>query len=333
MKKSLLSIIAVLLVWSVTAFPCGAQILNQARFRHTDYHSGVHSGSWTLKRSQILEEESKDHHRSCKSPHCNRCSKHLADYGHEYQYITGPSQRQIWYRGTAGSIAPVTQRCYDEHGAPYHFRGRPGAVMSWEYQHYLNHCIKDQVRAHNAVAAEENAEERLGLLTHWHEVALARYAESCENWEAIKETGCCISQVKGLLSPCMKALGAQEMDGHLVLPEQMQEISEIAICEYCAAKAQYLKDKNYLAAMQRELELATADWQRKTAYADERVRIALLSKEDADKATRFKRIQHKPPKYKEVLAAQEAAQARYGKNVTDTENNENEESNENNSSE
>ncbi|MDR1493281.1 MAG: hypothetical protein LBT05_11245, partial [Planctomycetaceae bacterium] len=48
----------------------------------------------------------------------------------------------------------------------------------------------------------------------------------------------------------------------------------------------------------------------KKAIADEAVRIALLSKPDADKATRFKRIQMKPPKYQEVLAAKESAQSK-----------------------
>jgi hypothetical protein len=84
-----------------------------------DFHAGIHSGTWTLRRQQILELESKDVHRSCSDPYCQRCSKHLADYGHEYQYIHGPSQAQFWYRNTWKDIAPAVKRGYDEHSYPY----------------------------------------------------------------------------------------------------------------------------------------------------------------------------------------------------------------------
>ncbi len=240
--------------------------------RYADDHAGIHSGSWTLKGEQILEAESKDEHRSCRDPHCNRCSKHLADYGHEYQYITGPSQRQRWYRGTAGTIAPVTQRGYDQHGLPYVRRGQPGAVMSWEYQRVLNHAIWEQVQARNAVAAEEAAEDRHILLTELHGVALGLLEQSEARWNELKDT----------CTDCGENTR-----------------------EYCVAKAQYEKDCKYVVAVERELTAAKRTWEKLASIANEKVRVALLSKDDADRATHFKRIQHKPAKYQEVLAARE----------------------------
>lgn len=281
------------------------QMITETAHRHHGFHAGIHSGSWTLKREQILEAESKDPHRGCDAPYCNRCSKHLADYGHEYQYLGGPSQRQLWYRGTAGSVAHVTQRCYDEHGLPYALRGRPGAVMSWEYRCYLNHAIREQVIARNAVAAEEAAEDRVGLLSELRDSALACFLESEEAWKQQEAEGICVSKVRALesFSPCMKTLGCSKTADGIVFPEGEMVLGG---CEYCRAKALYLKNRAYLASVEKELASAIKDLDRKTARADEAVRIALLSKSDADKATRFKRIQHKPPKYKEVLAAQEA---------------------------
>ncbi len=273
-----------------------------------DFHAGIHSGSWTLKREQILAEESTDKQRSCRAPYCNRCSKHLADYGHEYQYIDGPSQRQRWYRGTAGSVAHVTQRCYDEHGFPYLLRGQPAAVMSWEYRRVLNHAIMEQIRARNAVAAEESAEDRLALLQQLYDAASAQAAESGEIWELFQSEGLCRSRLlKGsknaVDSPCCPA-GTQleNMDG-----EELSLLGSNGRCDYCLAKAKYLKDQAYLAQVGCELAVAGRNLQVKTAIADEAVRIALLSKDDADKATRFKRVMHKPPKYKEVFAAKIAA--------------------------
>lgn len=299
-------IVSVLAVLSVCSFQNVSaqgplQIVTERGHLHRDFHAGVHSGLWTYDREQILEEESKDPHRSCKSPYCNRCSKHLADYGHEYQYINGPCQRQAWYRGTMGSIAHSTQRCYDEHGMPYLRRGRPAGVMSWEYQHYLNHAISDQIRARNAVAAEESAEERVAMLNDLYEIAFGRFMESEENWEYFEASGCCIA-VAGkccvantTCDPCSAKTNA----GTVVFVQ----------CDYCKAKAQYLKDKTYLAEVAKERALAIKDWRTKSAYADGRVRLALLTKEDADKATRFKRIHHKPPKYKDVLILEELAAA------------------------
>lgn len=304
-----------LFVSIVVSFLLVDTVFAQPRFRRSGFHAGIHSGSWTLKREQILEEESKDPHRSCRAPYCSRCSKHLADYGHEYQFVDGPCQRQLWYRGTAGSIAPVTQRCYDEHGIPYCHRGRPGIVMSWEYRCYLNHAIREQINARNAVAAEEAAEDRIPLLQELYDIAMIRAHESEIVWKHRQETGFCIATAKvalagnqrgSVMTPCMKAMGATKEGDGLAFKNAS---SLFSTCEYCLAKATYLKDQAYLVEVEKELAAATQDWQWKTAVADEKVRIALLSKEDADKATRFKRIQHKPPKYKEVLAAQEAAEA------------------------
>lgn len=273
------------------------QMITESAHRHTDFHAGIHSGTWTLKREQILEEESKCKHRSCRAPYCSRCSKHLADYGHEYQFIDGPSQRQLWYRATAGSIAPVTQRGYDEHGIPYHRRGRPGVVMAWEYQQVLNHAICEQIRARNAVAAEEAAEDRVGILSDLRDIALLRFQQSDAEWQSF-EGGACF-HVHGRPGPCA---ATQNGVGFEVSGEKSN------LCDYCQARAYYLRDKAYLEKVEKELSLAVAEWKRKTAIADEAVRIALISKPDADRATRFKRIQHKPPRYQEVLAAQKFAE-------------------------
>ncbi len=268
----------VVLVAVLAATPLQAQgplqMVTETAHRHgaaSSRHAGIHSGSWTLKREQILEAESHDEHRSCRDPNCLRCSKHLADYGHEHQYVGGPKQRQLWYRGTAGSIAPVTQRGYDQHGLPYARRGQPGAVMSWEYQRTLNHAIWEQVQARNAVAAEEAAEDRLTLLTELHAVAVGLLETSEAHWNTFKDS-CCT--------------GANACQTR---------------CDYCSAKAQYAKDRVYVAEVARELASAQRKLAKLTAIANEKVRIALLSKDDADRATHFQRVQHKPPKYQEVL--------------------------------
>jgi hypothetical protein len=75
------------------------------------------------------------------------------------------------------------------------------------------------------------------------------------------------------------------------------------MCKYCLAQARYQFDQAYVADVERELASAQKHLAKKSAAATEAVRIALLSKDDADRATRFKRVQYKPPKYKEVLAA------------------------------
>ena len=213
----------------------------------SNFHAGIHSGSYTLKREQQLDRESKDPRRSCQTPHCARCSKHLADYGHEYQLIGGPSQSQPFYRGTHTGIAHATAGCgFDEHSHWYRHRGQPVATMSWEYQRYLNHAIAEQVAARNAVAAEEACEDDIANLTELRQRVAARALTSG--------------------SPL---------------------------------------DQDALAAIDQRLAAARHELKHLSAVANEKVRIALLSKEDADKATRFKRIFHKPPKYKEVLAAQE----------------------------
>ncbi len=231
-----------------------------AQQRQTPFHAGIHSGSYTLAREQQLERESKDPRLSCPKPYCSRCSKHLADYGHEYQLIDGPSQAQPFYRGTRTGIAHATAGCdYDEHSSWYQCRGLPVATMSWEYQCYLNHAIKEQVAARNAVAAQEACEDAVEDLTSIRPRVAARAQASNSD-----------------------------------------------------------QDREALAAIDQQLVTAKHDLKHLTAIADEKVRIALLSKEDADKATRYKRIFHKPPKYKEVLAAREAAEEQR-KNTAETE--------------
>ena len=229
----------------VTAFLFGivVPVTSPGAAAQSHLHAGIHSGSSTLKREQQLERESKDPRLSCPSLYCSRCSKHLADYGHEYQLIDGPRQAQPFYRNTRTGIAPATAGLgFDEHSQWYRHRGLPVATMSWEYQRYLNHAIKEQVAARNAVAAEEA-----------YEAALA----------------------------------------------------DLALYRERVAAQGNLENAATLAAIDQRLAAAQHELKHLSAVADEKIRIALLSKEDADKATRFKRIFQKPPKYKEVLAAQE----------------------------
>jgi len=264
-----------------------------------DFHAGINSGSWTLKREQLLEEESKDPFRSCPDPYCARCAKHLADYGHEYQYLAGPNQRQLWYRGTAGNVAIVTQRGYDQHGLPYYRRGNPAAIVSWEYVQTLNHAIGEQVNARNAVAAEEAAHDRVLLLTQLLTDANEQLRLTREAWEQIEPVGkpCNKVNVSGVkIVPCTKTYRqfcAEMKSGQYATARS-------GLCEYCFARQRYQFDLDYVADVERELALAHRYLAQTSAAATEAVRIALLSKEDADKATRFKRIQYKPPKGEET---------------------------------
>ena len=279
---------------------------NDANSR-TNFHAGIHSGSWTLERTQRLEAESQDPYRSCPDPYCARCAKHLADYGHEYQYLAGTSQRQRWYPGTAGNIAVITQRGYDTHGRPYVRRGQPAAIISWEYVQTLNHAIGEQVNARNAVAAEEAAHDRVVLLTALLEDAQEQLRLTKEAWEQIEPLG----------KPCNKVHTSGKVIGSHCTKTYKQfciemkagryEIAKSGMCPYCLAKARYQFDQDYVVGVERELALAQRHLAQKSAAATEAVRIALLSKSDADKATRFKRIQYKPPKYQEVLAAMDTA--------------------------
>jgi hypothetical protein len=302
----ILSVVCIVVLFCGTGFA-------QQPLHPSDFHAGLHSGSWTLRREQLLELESKDKYRNCTDPHCARCAKHLADYGHEYQYLGGPNQRQPWYRGTAGNVAVVTQRGYDQHGIPYARRGQPAAVMSWEYRQTLNHAIWEQLQARNAVAAEEAAIDRIPLLTKLLDDAREQFRLTKEAFEEYeKNGGHCIAldkidekNISEVVSPCAKALKEYPTEikaGRGVVAQQ-------GLCEYCLAKARFCFDRDYVSAVEQELAFAQQDLAYKSAIAAEAVRVALLSKEDAEKATRFKRIQNKPPKYKEVLAAQEAVQA------------------------
>ena len=276
---------------------------------NANFHAGLHSGSWTLKRAQLLEAESQDPYRSCVDPYCARCAKHLADYGHEYQYLGGPSQRQLWYQGTAGNIAVTTQRGYDQHGIPYVRRGQPSAVISWEYMQTLNHAIWEQINARNAVAIEEAAQDRVVLLTQLLADAQEQLRLTQESWEQIENSG----------KPCSKVqTDGKIVSSHCTKPFKQfctemkagrYENAQSGMCEYCLARAQYLFDQAYVADVECELTQARICLAQKNAVATEAVRIALLSKDDADKATRFKRLQYKPPKYKEVLAVKNATES------------------------
>lgn len=288
---------------------CEWGIAQHPGHRHAGFHAGIHSGSWTLKREQLLEEESKDPYRSCDDPYCARCAKHLADYGHEYQFLAGIPQSQLWYPATHDNVAVTTQRGYDQHGFPYRWRGQPSAVISKDYLLTLNHAICEQVIARNAVAAEEAAEDRVVLLTKLLEDAQEQFRLTSEAWERIKQeekpSHKIITAKKVGLLGCTKTYKqfCAEMKAG------QYEIAKKGMCTYCLAQSRYLFDKGYVNDVECELTRARQHLTQVSAKATEAVRIALLSKEDADRATRFKRIQFKPPKYKEVLAAREATQS------------------------
>jgi len=287
---------------AVAQFGGAQNVLNpRANFR-----AGIHSGSWTLQRAQLLEEESQDPHRSCFDPYCARCAKHLANYGHEFQYLGGTSQRQLWYRGTAGNVAVVTQRGFHQHSRPYQRRGQPAAVMSAEYMHTLNRAIWEQVNARNAVAAEEAAHDRVVLLTQLLADAREQLRLTKEAWEQLEPMAKPCNQVVSgrvvgsLCTKTFKQFSAEMRAGRF-------EVAQRGFCVYCFAQARYQFDLVYVADVERELALARCFLAQKNAIATEAVRIALLSKSDADKATRFLRIQYKPPRPQEVLAAMDIA--------------------------
>jgi len=293
--------IAVVAIISLICCQVGVAQLHPAEHR-ANSHAGIHSGSWTLERMQRLEADSQDPTRSCPDPYCARCAKHLADYGHEFQFLGGPSQRQLWYRGTAGNIAVVTQRGFDQHGRPYIRRGQPAAVISWEYVQALNRAIQEQVNARNAVAIEEAAHDRVVLLTTLLETAREQLRLTREAWEQITPVeNPCSRVVSGtaVVSPCTKTYKqfcAEMRAGRF-------ELAKTGFCAYCLAHARYQFDLAYVADVERELALARRHLAQRTAAATEAVRIALLSRGDAEKATRFMRIQFKQPRYQEVLAA------------------------------
>ena len=301
-------------VLSIVCLLCGqsgmAQDVLNPRY---SFHAGFHSGSWTLKREQLLEAESQDPYRSCSDPYCARCAKHLADYGHEYQFIAGPNQRQRWYRGTAGNIAVVTQRGYDQHGFPYRCRGNPAsAIVPWEYMHTLNHAIWEQVQARNAVAIEEAAQDRVVLLTQLLADAKEQLRLTKEAWEQLEPL------LEPVSKPCNKVVSGKVVGPrctktykqfYVEMKTGCNEIAPQGMCPYCLAHARYRFDLAYVADVECELALAQRTYMQKNVIATEAVRVALLSKEDSDKATRIKRLQYKPPKYKEVLAAMEAKES------------------------
>jgi len=276
--------------------------LGVAQLYHSDPRAGIRSGSWTLERTHRLEAESQDPTRSCPDPYCARCAKHLANYGHESQFLGGPSQRQLWYRGTAGNIAVVAQRGFDQHSRPYIRRGQPAAVISWEYVQVLNRAIQEQVNARNAVAIEEAAHDRVVLLTSLLATANEQLRLTREAWEQIAPLDkTCNRIVSGrvvgsLCTKPYKQFRAEMRDGRF-------EVARTGFCAYCLAQARYQFDLDYVADVERELALAYRHWKQRSAVATEAVRIALLSRSDAERATRFMRIQFKPPRTQEFLAA------------------------------
>ncbi|MDR2762867.1 MAG: hypothetical protein LBB88_09720 [Planctomycetaceae bacterium] len=271
-----------------------------------DFHAGIHSGSWTLQRRQILEAESKDPHRNCYDPYCQRCSKHLADYGHEYQYIHGPSQAKFWYRNTWTEIAPAVKRGYDEHGYLNVKRGYPAATMTWEYQQVLNHAIWEQLQAKNTAEIAIAAKHRADELQILHDESVRRLNESKNLWDYQAQNGICIAALQdnvnvAAVSPCMKNMGISKSGNNYIISPCENNLKLISNCEYCLAQAKYIKDSVYLKEVCKELELARIEEDQTAEIAAKWAKIAKLSKHDADVATRFKRIYHKPPKYQELL--------------------------------
>ncbi len=295
----------------------------------TPFHAGIHSGSYTLLREQQLERESKDPRHSCATPYCSRCSKHLADYGHEYQLLDGPRQDQGYYGGTWGRTALAQGIGFDEHSGNYRCQGCPVASISWEYRCALNHAIQEQVNARNAVAAQEACEDAIAGLTNRRDVLSARVQKG----EWLKDHACCGDVAASPAAPVAEPVPAVAIPSNdlgpmtlnideflngpaLASPAPQPAVIETdappvtvvvdAGCKTCAMKAHWQQEKAALAATESGLAAANRDLKRLTVIADEKVRIALLSKDDADKATRFKRVFHKPPRYQEVLAAREA---------------------------
>jgi hypothetical protein len=285
-----------------------AQYVTDPRF---NFHAGVHSGSWTLKREQLLAEESKDPYRSCPDPYCSRCAKHLADYGHEYQYLSGPMQQQLWYRGTDGRVGIVTQRGYDQHGLPYALHGNPAAAsVPWEYMQTLNHAIWEQVNARNAVALEEAARDRVIMLTQLLADAKEQLRLTKEAWQQVEPhhwelVGTVVKPCGKIITNNVRVVRCTKTYKQFCIEMKAgrYEVACVGLCPYCLAQWRYAFDLAYVADVEKELALAHCHLAQRSAVATEAVRVALLSKDDADRATRIKRLQYKPPKYKEVLAA------------------------------
>jgi len=297
-------------IFAVTCLLCCNLAVAQLRPAdiRANSQAGIHSGSWTLERSQRLEADSQDPTRSCPDPYCARCARHLADYGHEFQFLGGPSQRQLWYRGTAGNIAVVTQRGFGQHGHPYARRGQPAAVISWEYVQALNHAIQEQVNARNAVAIEEAAHDRVILLTALLETAREQLRLTREAWEQIAP----LEHPCHRVEPCNRTVSVGVVGSRCTKTfkqfcAEMRagrfDLAQTGFCAYCLAHARYQFDLNYVADVERELALARWHLAQRTAVATEAVRIALLSRGDAERATRFMRIQFKQPTRQAVFAA------------------------------
>jgi hypothetical protein len=208
----------------------------------------------------------------------------------------------------------VTQRGYDQHGLPYHLRGNPAsAIVSWEYMQTLNHAIWEQVHARNAVAAEEAAHDRVILLAQLLKDATEQLRLTREAWEELEP------QLEPMSKPCNKIVNGKIVGPRctktykqfcIEMKAGRYDVARQGMCPHCLAHAQYQFDLAYVADVTQELAMARHTLAVKNAAATEAVRIALLSKDDADRATRIQRIQYKPPKYKEVLAAMGVAEAK-----------------------
>ena len=272
--------------------PAYAQIVFRPR---SDFHAGIHSGDWTVERAKILEAASKNPCLNCKNPNCNRCALHLADYGHEYQHIHGPNVRQPFYAGTAGRTAFGSKHGYDEHSLWARCPGQPASVMLWEYRWTLNHAIDDQVRARNAVAAQEAAEDWLDDLLFEYDLLRQRIQESEAAWHwSEREPFVCAD-----CHACKPCSSANEKGAMVVTS------IPCSCCDLCKARRDWLRDLADLAKLERMIAAADMNLESLTAFADKKVEIALRSKHDAEVATRIPRVYHKPPRYQDVLAEQE----------------------------
>ncbi|MDR1923641.1 MAG: hypothetical protein LBQ66_04630, partial [Planctomycetaceae bacterium] len=279
-----------------------------------DFHAGIHSGTWTLRREQILEAESKKPQHACFDPYCQRCSKHLANYGHEYQYIHGANQAKFFYRNTWKSIAPAVKRGYDEHGYQNQKYGYPAGVMSWEYQQVLNHAIWEQLQYRNAKEIADAARFRFEALEKLCADSERRAAESKSVWDYQVERGGCVGMLGNAVEavevlpcepqapPCVKKLRTKKPTITTVLIPTQEELN--LSCEYCKAQAKFIKDSAYLQDVKNVLKQAKAEAELTAKIAADWEKVAKLSKPDADRAAIFRKIWHKPPRYQEVFAAQ-----------------------------
>jgi hypothetical protein len=177
----------------------------------------------------------------------------------------------------------------------------------------LNHAIWEQLQSRNASEIAGTAQRRAECLRKLHDDSANRLANSKAAWDYQVENGVCIAALQdnvnvAEVSPCMKNMGIKK-SGNTYLINPCENELQLS-CEYCLAQAKYIKDSAYLREVCNVLNQAEHEAARTAEIAKKWAEVAKLSKPDADVATRFKRIHHKPPRYQEVLAAE-------GKNVED----------------